>query len=158
MSKTLSARRSLAGGAWPAEPGRRSLAGGAWPAEPGRRSLAGGAWPAEPGRRSLAGGAWPSIVVVPPGGGGLVYIGRCHPNRPWAVACAAALLPHPSLIRERPRGGAPPWGKRQRTRTGRGPDACRAIEFINGCGPDVDRTRAAPFLPPYWRAVRFVGA
>eukprot|EP00661_Eupelagonemidae_sp_cell13_P023125 gene23125-biopygen16318 len=35
-------------------------------------------------------------------------------------------------------------GKQQRTRTGRGPDAGRTIEFGE---PDADRTRAWPFLP-----------
>eukprot|EP00661_Eupelagonemidae_sp_cell13_P011697 gene11697-biopygen19900 len=36
------------------------------------------------------------------------------------------------------------WGKRQRTRTGRGPDAGRTLEFEQ---TDADRTRAWPFLP-----------
>eukprot|EP00661_Eupelagonemidae_sp_cell13_P014211 gene14211-biopygen8081 len=36
------------------------------------------------------------------------------------------------------------WGKRQRARTGRGPDAGRTMEFE---GTDADRTRAWPFLP-----------
>eukprot|EP00661_Eupelagonemidae_sp_cell13_P015579 gene15579-biopygen9724 len=42
------------------------------------------------------------------------------------------------------RAHRPPWGKRQRTRTGRGPDAGRTIEIKE---TDADRTRAWPFLP-----------
>eukprot|EP00661_Eupelagonemidae_sp_cell13_P014661 gene14661-biopygen6596 len=44
------------------------------------------------------------------------------------------------------------WKKRQRARTGRGPDAGHHSIQRNGRGPDADRTRAAPFLPgaPKW--------
>eukprot|EP00661_Eupelagonemidae_sp_cell13_P021066 gene21066-biopygen17631 len=45
------------------------------------------------------------------------------------------------------RCGKAPWEETaadaDRTRTGRGPHD----RIQNGCGPDADRTRAAPFLP-----------
>eukprot|EP00661_Eupelagonemidae_sp_cell13_P020720 gene20720-biopygen8591 len=76
--------------------------------------------------------------------------------------CKKSMAPQTGAGTRRPRHRLPPaadppsWGKRQRTWTGRGPDAGRTIELKeNGRGPDAGctkgtdagRTRAASFLP-----------
>eukprot|EP00661_Eupelagonemidae_sp_cell13_P025775 gene25775-biopygen3021 len=76
----------------------------------------------------------------------------CGLQRPLRVACNAPcvwLATPPACGLQRllrvARNAPCVWGKRQRTRTGRGPDAGRTIGIKE---TDADRTRAWPFLPP----------